>query len=71
MNSNLVNILFLMVGIVFGVIMGINVNYPFEIKNLEQAKLICPNQQVKSIKINVAGKIKSVECENLTVFKLD
>lgn len=71
MNSNVINILFLLVGIIFGVIMGINVNYPFEIKKLDEIKSICPNQQIKSIKINVAGKVKSVECENSTVFNLN
>lgn len=71
MNSNAINILFLLVGIIFGVIMGISIDYPFDIKNLDNAKMICPNQQIKSIKIDVTGRIKSVECENLTVFKLD
>lgn len=71
MNKHLINAIFLAVGILFGIVLSIGIEYPLEIKNLDAVKTVCVGQTIKKIKINAAGKIKEVECENSTTFKLN
>lgn len=71
MNKNLVNLIFLIVGILFGIIFSSGLKYPFEIKDVDKARLVCKEIPVKKIKIGITGKIFEVECSNDTIYKLD
>lgn len=71
MNKHLIQVIFLAVGILFGIVLSIGLEYPFELKKLDDVKTVCGGQPIKQIKINVIGKIKEIQCENSTVFKLN
>ncbi len=72
MNWKLISFISLIIGILFGIILTIGIKYPFDLKELETTKTICPvDQPAKRIKIGVTGKIYEVECTNSTIFRLN
>lgn len=71
MNKNLINALFLMVGILFGIIFSTGLHYPLELNKLDEIKTVCGDQPIKRIKIGITGKIVEVECANAIVYRLN
>ena len=71
MNNHFINFLFLIVGILFGIVISIGIKYPFDLKQLDNVKNVCAGQSISKIKIDVTGKIREVQCLNSTIFKLD
>jgi hypothetical protein len=71
MNKELINFLFLIVGVLCGIIISTGIKYPLEIKHLDNLKEVCKDQPTKKIKISIIGKIVEAECTNGTIFRLD
>lgn len=71
MNKNIINLLFLSVGILFGIVISAGRQYPLTAPELDKIKNVCKEQPLKRMKIDLVGKIRQLECANGIVYQLD
>lgn len=63
-------LIFVLVGILMGMLLAIGIHYPLDIKELEKAEQVCPDHKVSKVKIGVSGRIYEVVCDNGIQLKL-
>lgn len=65
MNKNIEHIIVsFLVGIFFGILMGITIKYPVELSNIEKYQQICGKETIERVKINIVGDVYYVKCSN-------
>lgn len=52
------------VGILFGMLAGLTIKYPFKIDQLQKYQTFCGTAKIQSVKIGFSGDIYTITCDN-------